>query len=375
MRSVAIVGFSQKTMHYCLQSKADEVWSLNHIYLIENFPKLTRLFELHKKHWYLRKEVPRSVAYWEWLQKPQEFPIYMQEKTDEVPSSVKYPLDEVIEDCLTGLVEIDDDRNETMRKYFTSSFAYMMALAIHEKFDQIELYGVDMENDTEYGYQRPCGEFWIGIALGRGIKVVIPKPCEMCNAVLYGYDIVPYIDVNRLKEIIKIYQMKYDHLYKQMKEIGKKVGDDPTNEETIKDYMEVSMWTYMHEGAIAAGAKLINESDSYISRMWIEMKNENNINGLNYWTAMTNKTKAEYEINPSDKGWMDYLTARANMFNNLGGFQLHKQLIKTVDMRKVDYVMVKEIVEMDDDKDADRKLQPYKPVVYKPREEVADGAV
>jgi len=80
-RSVAIVGFSQKTMHYCLQSKADEMWSLNHIYLIENFPKLTRLFELHKQHWYLRKEVPRSVAYWEWLQKPQEFPIYMQEFT------------------------------------------------------------------------------------------------------------------------------------------------------------------------------------------------------------------------------------------------------------------------------------------------------
>jgi len=363
-RSVAIVGFSQKTMHYCLQSKADEMWSLNHIYLIENFPKLTRLFELHKQHWYLRKEVPRSVAYWEWLQKPQEFPIYMQEVTPEVPSSVKYPLDEIVESCLTGLVEINDDRDETIRKYFTSSFAYMMALAIHEKFDVIELYGVDMENDTEYGYQRPCGEFWIGLALGRGIKVVLPEPCEMCKAVLYGYDVVPYIDVNRLKEIVKIYQMKHDHLYVQMQEFAKKLANDPGDEELAKDYLDISMWTYMHEGAAAAGAKLINESDSYISRMFIEIKNEQYVNGLNYWTAMTNKTKAEYEIIPSDTGWMDYLNARANMFNNLGALQLHKQLIKTVDMRKVDYVMVREITEVRGDPEVDHKLEPYKPLTY-----------
>ena len=115
------------------------------------------------------------------------------------PFQQKYPLDDVIKDCLSGLVEINENREETVRKYFTSTFAYMMGLAIHEKFDVIELYGIDMENNTEYGYQRPCGEFWIGLALGRGIKVTLPEPCLLCQAPLYGYEIVPYVDVNRLK--------------------------------------------------------------------------------------------------------------------------------------------------------------------------------
>jgi hypothetical protein len=354
VKSVAIIGFSQKTMKYCLTSKADEKWSLNHIYVLRDFPKVDRLFELHQKYWYLRKEVPKSVAYGKWLNEKHDFPIYMQHKTKSVPSSVKYPLKEVVDDCLTGLVEQDEDRKETIRKYFTSSFAYMMALAVHEKFDVIELYGIDMENNTEYGYQRPCGEFWIGLALGRGIKVTLPEPCLLCDAPLYGYEVVPYIDVNRLKEILKIYQTQYNRFYIEQQELAVQVANDPSNKETTNQYQKTSAWAYMHWGAINGASKLIEESDSYISRQYIDMKTRSWVNGLNFWTAKTNNAKAIYQAS-RDRGeineelWIKYQDARASMYANLGGVQLHQQLMWTIDMRPIKYELVMEIIETDDD--------------------------
>ena len=363
MKSVAIVGFSEKTMKYCLTSNAEELWTLNHAFIVKNFPRVTRLFELHKKYWYLRKEVPRSVAYGKWLKEKQPFPIYMQYKHKEIPSSVKYPLDKVIADCLSNFVEQDEDRNETIRKYFTSSVAYMMGLAILEKFDVIEIYGIDMENNTEYSYQRPCFEFWIGLALGRGIKVILQKPCQICDATLYGYDNVPYIDINRLKEIHRIYQARYDEYYVRMGEIAKQLADDPENKQLPKEYIEVSAWAYLHDGAKSAAVRLIEESDTYISRQFIDLKIREWVQGLDYWQAATNHTKALYqmsrdrgEIDP--KAWQDYLNARSNMYRNLGAVQLHQQLLWTVDMRKVEYVLHMEIIETDEDRD--EKLSPYR---------------
>ena len=363
MKSVAIVGFSEKTMRYCLKSKADELWTLNHAFVIQDFPPISRLFEIHNKYWYLRKEVPRSVAYGEWLKEDHEFPIYMQHKSKHIPASRKYPLDAVIKDCLSGLVEINEDRNETVRKYFTSTFAYMMALAIHEKFDVIELYGIDMENNTEYGYQRPCGEFWIGLALGRGIKVTLPEPCLLCQAPLYGYEIVPYVDVNRLKEIHRLYQLRYDELYVRMNELAEQIAKDPENTELANKYIEISAWAYLHEGAVSAATKLIEESDTYISRQFVELKVKEWISGMDYWQAMTNRTKALWNLSvskgePDEKMWVEYLDARSNMYRNLGATQLHQQLIWTIDMRKVDYELHMEIIETDENRD--KKIAPYR---------------
>jgi hypothetical protein len=363
MKSVALVGFSEKTMKFCLTSKADELWTLNHVYVIKDFPPVNRLFELHKKYWYLRKEVPRSVAYNEWLKEKHPFPIYMHRKRKEVPSSEKYPLKAVIEDCLSGLVEQDVNRKETVRKYFTSTFAYMMAMAIYEKFDVIELYGIDMENNTEYGYQRPCGEFWIGLAVGRGIKVILQEPCQLCDATLYGYETVPYIDVNRLKEIHRLYQLRYDEYYLKMGELASHIAKEPDNKELIDKYIDTSAWAYLHDGAITAATKLIEESDSYISRQFVEMKVSHYTDGFNYWYAKTNATKAiDHSLRErgivDDNAWTDYLNARSNMYRNLGAIQLHQQLIWTIDMRQVDYVLHMEIVEKDDNRE--KEIAPYR---------------
>jgi hypothetical protein len=83
--------------------------------------------------------------------------------------------------------------------YFTCTFAYMMAFAIllHEKereqggpgIGTIGLWGVDMAVDEEYSHQKPCAEYWIGIARGKGIKVLIAPESPICRInAMYAFD-------------------------------------------------------------------------------------------------------------------------------------------------------------------------------------------
>jgi len=76
--------------------------------------------------------------------------------------------------------------------YFSSSIDYMLALAIAERYDRIDLYGVLMRHHSEYQYQRPSAEYWIGFAKGRGIEVNIygisSALCTMEQGKLYGYE-------------------------------------------------------------------------------------------------------------------------------------------------------------------------------------------
>ena len=55
--------------------------------------------------------------------------------------------------------------------YFTNTVDFALALSIYEGFKQIDIYAVTMQQGGEYAYQKPGVEFWIGQALGRGIKV------------------------------------------------------------------------------------------------------------------------------------------------------------------------------------------------------------
>jgi len=61
--------------------------------------------------------------------------------------------------------------------YFTSSMAYTICYAILEKVDRIRLYGFEVWSgcdSNEYAFQRPCVDFWLAFAMGRGIKIELP---------------------------------------------------------------------------------------------------------------------------------------------------------------------------------------------------------
>lgn len=68
--------------------------------------------------------------------------------------------------------------------YLTSSPAYMVAYALlNPQITEIAVYGVDLSvSDHEYFWQRPCMEYWIGFARGRGVKVTLPEQSHLCKS-------------------------------------------------------------------------------------------------------------------------------------------------------------------------------------------------
>jgi hypothetical protein len=103
-------------------------------------------------------------------------PLYMLHPEDSVwgpfPSATQYPLDDV-EQAL-GL-----PWGDKKHLYVTSSPAYMVALVLYEHLmgetvDEIRFAGIELQLGTEYAVQRPCFEFYLGMAIGMGIDVIRP---------------------------------------------------------------------------------------------------------------------------------------------------------------------------------------------------------
>jgi len=148
--------------------------------------RVNAVFQMHLPVIYkslLNRSDPR---HWEWLQKKQTMPVYMQEVDPDVPSSVKYPLDEVCETLLGKFWQGNDEL--VKRKYFTSSIPYAIALAIHMEYPHIEVYGIEMSSNTEYIFQRDCVAFWEGLALGRGCHLEVHCSDDIFKRPLYGYE-------------------------------------------------------------------------------------------------------------------------------------------------------------------------------------------
>ena len=350
-KSVAIIGFSELTLPFVRQSKADEYWTMSHAFAYpEYLPRIDRLFEIHHRDWYLRGEQSAVDQYATWLAQEHPFPIYMQEGelTPLVPSGVAYPFDAVCADLFGDLLKRDEDGHVTRLNYFKSSAAYAIALAIHEGFSQIELYGVDMASDTEYSYQKDNGEFLLGIALGRGIRVLLPKLCPLCTSALYGYEGVPYVDKVYVQEWLGQYQTKQMERNQVASAALRLVETDPSDDSLVQDYLEKSGWDYLYQGAVRCCFEFAQVTDRYVSRQYIELHRNNWLNGVEYWKSAVNTFIGKFGestegIKPEE--WQAYLDARASMYLNLGAAQVAKKLIRVIDFRDVTIDLVMEIQE------------------------------
>lgn len=182
MKKLAIVGTAPSSVNLAPYNNPDyEIWGLNGVYSMVDYANInnfTRWFETH-----LMKDIKAlsndtkytyGMDYMAWLQNS-AIPVYMVDKFKEIPMSVKYPLDEILE--------------MFPERYFNNTVSYMLALAIYEGYEDINIYGVDMATSGEYGSQRPSCEFFIGYAKGRGIKVYIPDESDLLKTpYLYGFE-------------------------------------------------------------------------------------------------------------------------------------------------------------------------------------------
>lgn len=78
--------------------------------------------------------------------------------------------------------------------FFTSSISWMLATAILAQAKEIGVFGVNAAHGTEYGYQKPALCYFMGIALGKGIKVSVPETSELFKTPwIYAYEEPPPI--------------------------------------------------------------------------------------------------------------------------------------------------------------------------------------
>jgi hypothetical protein len=222
-RRICLVGFSEINRMWAMkQPKAVELWGLNEVHncvaRLQNtdelgrvtqvhcrcynphqctceshkhsfMPRYDRWFQLHPKAWKEEKRLEalkedgltldprdrgvfgRNESHLKFLREC-DVAVYGQRKWADIPNSVRYPFGAVQE--LYG-----QRRGSKKWLYSTSTPAYMIALALYEHHqgdtvDEIRIAGIELTVGTEYFWQRPCMEFYMGIAIGYGIKVTTP---------------------------------------------------------------------------------------------------------------------------------------------------------------------------------------------------------
>ncbi len=177
-KKVAIVGFALSKVKAPYGDKSFEIWGLNDLH--KYLERYDRWFEIHPYNFIMKHKAERSGGGYADGLKKLECPIYMQDEYADFPTSVRYPIEEITKrfglDCLE-------------RPYFTNQVPYMIALALLEGFEEIHLYGVDMAVGTEYGFEKPCCEYWLGVAQGMGVKIHVPAQSPLLKThFLYGYE-------------------------------------------------------------------------------------------------------------------------------------------------------------------------------------------
>lgn len=169
---LAIVGFAASSKDLApFNDPTWEIVGLNQLY--RHIPRADRWLEIHN-NW--NEHVVEGTDHQKWLAEA-PIPIYMVERIPGIPNSVRFPIERVL---------------QGHPDYFTSTVAFAIALAIQEGFTEIGLWGIDLIVGDEYSYQKPCAEFWIGVAHGKGIAVTLPRTSALCRqSHRYGYQTEP----------------------------------------------------------------------------------------------------------------------------------------------------------------------------------------
>ena len=266
--TVAIIGSHPVSRAWFDFSRNDcDVWVFNEAPKQDWCKRYDSVFQMHSPVIFRSEQNRNDAKHYEWLKEQRNIQIVMQDDYDDIPASVKFPLDEIVEKCLKGIC-LDGDGNTI--GYFTSSVSYALALAIHLGYTVIEMYGVEMETHTEYKHQRDGVTFWIGFANGKGITIKVYSSNIMISP-LYGYegDIkIPMEDFEARIAALTPVCDQYEAQYKAQEAIVNKLvtvfgayGLDPKNIVTaIQEQVKLG-----HAFGVADGTR--QENERYLKKM------------------------------------------------------------------------------------------------------------
>lgn len=193
--NVAIIGFTQHGVNAPWKDKTWDFWGLNDLHAMFEAMRpgifaegCVEWFQLHHRGPTGEYPGARDETHTKWLTE-QTVPIWMWAHDPTIPASRPYPIREIL-----GSPILPHGKPISEEAYFNNTISWMLALAIARGYKKIGLFGVDMALDgvhgeSEYAFQRPSVEYFIGVARGLGIDVVLPAESEVLKCgYLYGWD-------------------------------------------------------------------------------------------------------------------------------------------------------------------------------------------
>ena len=175
-KKIAIIGFTPSRAQAPFADPEYEIWCENALFVHRDVPRCSRWFDLHAPE--IIDE--QRLNFYQQI----TVPVFLHDVREDVPGSIKFPKTQ-IEEFVAGLAS---GSANMLGEYQTNSISWMIAFAMWEGFTTIDVYGVDMSQDSEYRFQKSCVEYFLGICRGRGIEVNIPETSDLLKAThQYGY--------------------------------------------------------------------------------------------------------------------------------------------------------------------------------------------
>lgn len=177
-KKLILLGTATNRSEAPFEDKDVVIWGTGGTFTAPDVPRVDVIFELHPPRWWKKPEV---------LEQLQKYGgrIVMQDHYEELPNSVRYPIEAVREEFYIP----------TMGPclYATNTVAYMFMLAYLEGFREIETYGIYMEHSTEYDHQRTNCEYYVGYLTAKGVKITINGGEVLKARFEYGFQEPPFV--------------------------------------------------------------------------------------------------------------------------------------------------------------------------------------
>ena len=264
-QKLAIVGTHPATREDAPWDDPDyDIWVFNEAAQADWVKRWDACLQMHKPEIYASENNWVRADHWSWLQQDHgQRVIWMQDHDNRIPNSAAYPIDLIV--ARFGISE------------FSSSPAYALALAVYMGYKMIDLYGVEMQSNSEYGHQLPNFKLWVGVALGAGCKIG-----RFCGAVLngstrYGYDGEIQIPRERFAERVEKMAAEFDTSEKKLQRAKNKLDTAIIERKydkipaLLSEFTDLSTETGYCAGALSEAQRYLSKTDP-ISRQEYERR-------------------------------------------------------------------------------------------------------
>jgi hypothetical protein len=232
---VCIIGFAPSWAETKWDDPETDYWGINELYMQAVNKRFDAWFEVHDIKNSPSKQEPKHQAFL----KDCKIPLLTQKHWDDYPSSIAFPWKYLMEFYDLNLVK--DEGGGGFEDY-SNQISWMIALAITLGYKQINIYGVDMAQESEYMHQRASCQFFIGYALGAGIKVFVPKSCELLKGgAPYGFE---SDNANRHRKKSRI------------KSISQQIKSIEIRQKEIKFWIEEELQVKLNQEILSSSEKL-----------------------------------------------------------------------------------------------------------------------